>query len=210
MQVLSIFDTESLFPMVVKFYMWIKKIHIANRFKVLIWYLPTIFFFICPKNSLRNLKKNFLLFAQFRECWTVVADSYYLPMLMGLPSLKIWVNCKLSWRKLFVVPTTYSLYHCLYKYIHWDWSSDESEEEKLALVCGSRAHLEEEAIATRSFFRTVLMKGFHLLVWLFAARSIRDTQCGFKLLTRPTARLCFPSLHIERWQVKLLLQATQI
>lgn len=76
---------------------------------------------------------------------------------------------------------------------------DESEEEKLALVCGSRAHLEEEAIATRSFFRTVLMKGFHLLVWLFAARSIRDTQCGFKLLTRPTARLCFPSLHIERW-----------
>ncbi|KZS15250.1 Dolichyl-phosphate beta-glucosyltransferase [Daphnia magna] len=43
------------------------------------------------------------------------------------------------------------------------------------------------------------MKGFHLLVWLFAARSVRDTQCGFKLLTRPTARLCFPNLHIERW-----------
>nr|SVE73761.1 EOG090X0BIY [Daphnia atkinsoni] len=67
------------------------------------------------------------------------------------------------------------------------------------LVCGSRAHLEKEAIASRSLFRTVLMKGFHLLVWLFAARSVRDTQCGFKLLTRPTASLCFPNLHIERW-----------
>lgn len=41
--------------------------------------------------------------------------------------------------------------------------------------------------------------GFHFLVWLFAVRSIRDTQCGFKLMTRSTARLCFPSLHIERW-----------
>nr|CAG4646502.1 EOG090X0BIY [Macrothrix elegans] len=67
------------------------------------------------------------------------------------------------------------------------------------LVCGSRAHLEEEAIASRSLIRTFLMKGFHFLVWLLAARSIRDTQCGFKLLTRSTARLCFPNLHIEKW-----------
>nr|CAG4635006.1 EOG090X0BIY [Alona affinis] len=74
-----------------------------------------------------------------------------------------------------------------------------SLEETLALVCGSRAHLEQDAIATRSVFRTFLMKGFHFLVWLFAARSIKDTQCGFKLMTRPTARLCFPNLHIERW-----------
>nr|CAG4637281.1 EOG090X0BIY [Ceriodaphnia reticulata]SVE73139.1 EOG090X0BIY [Ceriodaphnia reticulata] len=73
------------------------------------------------------------------------------------------------------------------------------KEDSLGLVCGSRAHLEKEAIASRSIFRTFLMKGFHLLVWLFAARSVRDTQCGFKLLTRPTARLCFPNLHIERW-----------
>jgi len=80
-----------------------------------------------------------------------------------------------------------------------DLLKGQSEDETLALVCGSRAHLEQDAIASRSVFRTFLMKGFHLLVWLFAARSIKDTQCGFKLLTRPTARLCFPSLHIERW-----------
>nr|CAG4636438.1 EOG090X0BIY [Eubosmina coregoni]SVE70002.1 EOG090X0BIY [Eubosmina coregoni] len=78
-------------------------------------------------------------------------------------------------------------------------TKDESEEDSLGLVCGSRAHLEQEAIASRSVFRTFLMKGFHLLVWLFAARSVRDTQCGFKLLTRQTGRLLFPNLHIERW-----------
>nr|CAG4645746.1 EOG090X0BIY [Lynceus sp. MCZ IZ 141354] len=74
-----------------------------------------------------------------------------------------------------------------------------NEEKSLAIVCGSRAHLEKESMATRSLFRTFLMKGFHMLVWLFAVRTVRDTQCGFKLLTRQAARDCFPSLHIERW-----------
>lgn len=68
-----------------------------------------------------------------------------------------------------------------------------------AISIGSRAHLEEEAIATRSFFRTILMHGFHLLVWFFAVKRIRDTQCGFKLLTRTSARFLFNNLHVERW-----------
>lgn len=67
------------------------------------------------------------------------------------------------------------------------------------IVCGSRAHLEDDSIASRSFFRTVLMWGFHFLVWLFTVRGVRDTQCGFKLFTRSAARKVFPSLHIERW-----------
>lgn len=71
--------------------------------------------------------------------------------------------------------------------------------KKMALVIGSRAHLEKEAIAVRSTFRTILMYGFHFLVWLFAVRSIRDTQCGFKLLTRSAAKALFESLHVERW-----------
>ncbi|KDR19680.1 dolichyl-phosphate beta-glucosyltransferase [Zootermopsis nevadensis] len=69
----------------------------------------------------------------------------------------------------------------------------------LGIVCGSRAHLEQQAISSRSYFRTVLMYGFHLLVWLFSVRGIRDTQCGFKLFTREAARLSFGSLHVERW-----------
>lgn len=75
----------------------------------------------------------------------------------------------------------------------------EDVASKFAIAIGSRAHLEDEAIATRSFFRTILMHGFHLLVWLFAVRGIRDTQCGFKLFTRCAARACFESLHVERW-----------
>ncbi|GMS80827.1 hypothetical protein PENTCL1PPCAC_3002, partial [Pristionchus entomophagus] len=67
------------------------------------------------------------------------------------------------------------------------------------LVVGSRAHLESESVATRSFFRTILMVGFHSLVWLFAVRTVKDTQCGFKLFTRGAAARIFPVLHVERW-----------
>lgn len=75
---------------------------------------------------------------------------------------------------------------------------DESGSET-AIVCGSRAHLEEESIAERSAFRTVLMYGFHACVRAFGCKSIKDTQCGFKLLSRSAARITFNSLHIERW-----------
>lgn len=73
-----------------------------------------------------------------------------------------------------------------------DWKSD-------AIAIGSRAHLEEESIASRSAFRTVLMHSFHYLVWIFCVRTIRDTQCGFKLMTRSTARKIFKIMHVERW-----------
>lgn len=77
------------------------------------------------------------------------------------------------------------------------------------VVIGSRAHLEDESIAERSRFRTFLMHGFHTLVWLFAVRGIRDTQCGFKLFTRSAARHLFALMHVERWafDVELLFLA---
>ncbi|XP_058815143.1 dolichyl-phosphate beta-glucosyltransferase [Topomyia yanbarensis] len=78
-----------------------------------------------------------------------------------------------------------------------------------AISIGSRAHLEQEATAKRTLFRTVLMHGFHLLVWTFAVKKIRDTQCGFKLLTRSAARKVFAVMHVERWafDVELLFIA---
>lgn len=81
-----------------------------------------------------------------------------------------------------------------------------------AIAVGSRSHLEQESIAERSFFRTVLMKGFHLIVWLFCVRSVHDSQCGFKLLTRKAAHICFLNLHVERWafDVELLLIAEKL
>ncbi len=84
--------------------------------------------------------------------------------------------------------------------IHVDYVRfPEKVNRALAVVCGSRAHLEKEAVATRSFFRTILMYGFHTLVWLFTVNTIKDTQCGFKMFTREAAVLCFHNLHVERW-----------
>ncbi|XP_063823151.1 dolichyl-phosphate beta-glucosyltransferase [Ostrinia nubilalis] len=81
-----------------------------------------------------------------------------------------------------------------------------------SIVIGSRAHLEEESLATRSVFRNILMYGFHFLVWLFTVKGINDTQCGFKLFTRKSAQTCFKSLHVNRWafDVELLYIAQQL
>ncbi|XP_017780287.1 PREDICTED: dolichyl-phosphate beta-glucosyltransferase [Nicrophorus vespilloides] len=82
----------------------------------------------------------------------------------------------------------------------------------LGISIGSRAHMENDAVANRSFFRTILMYGFHFLVWMFAVRGIKDTQCGFKLLTRNAALKCFESLHVERWafDVEMLFIAQKL
>lgn len=80
------------------------------------------------------------------------------------------------------------------------------------MAIGSRSHMEQEAIATRSKFRTILMRGFHFIVWFSAVRSVRDTQCGFKLFPRDMALLLFSWTHIERWafDVELLHLAERL
>jgi len=70
---------------------------------------------------------------------------------------------------------------------------------RLGLVCGSRAHLEQESVAQRTLFRTILMYGFHACVRIFGCKGVQDTQCGFKAMTRDTARVLFSNMHIERW-----------
>ncbi len=67
------------------------------------------------------------------------------------------------------------------------------------IVIGSRAHLAKDSIAKRAWYRTILMKGFHLLVMLFVTKNVQDTQCGFKLFTKDVARLIFPHMHTRRW-----------
>lgn len=82
----------------------------------------------------------------------------------------------------------------------------------LTIAIGSRAHMEEEAVASRSLFRTILMKGFHFLVWTCCVRTIRDTQCGFKMFSRESALLLFRHYHNESWafDVELLYLAEQL
>ncbi|OON13645.1 glycosyltransferase, group 2 family protein, partial [Opisthorchis viverrini] len=69
----------------------------------------------------------------------------------------------------------------------------------MSIICGSRAHLEAEAIVKRHPLRNLLMYGFKFCVWLLCVRGIRDTQCGFKLFSRSAARLLFHNLHVDRW-----------
>eukprot|EP01117_Protostelium_nocturnum_P020219 TRINITY_DN89_c0_g1_i1.p1 TRINITY_DN89_c0_g1~~TRINITY_DN89_c0_g1_i1.p1 ORF type:complete len:324 (+),score=75.24 TRINITY_DN89_c0_g1_i1:170-1141(+) len=95
-----------------------------------------------------------------------------------------------------------------------DYDRLESELKKITknghgATLGSRAHLQQEAVAKRSIFRNVLMWGFHLLINVVAIRGIKDTQCGFKLFTRKTAKALFPHLHVERWafDIELILLA---
>jgi dolichyl-phosphate beta-glucosyltransferase len=68
------------------------------------------------------------------------------------------------------------------------------------VVFGSRAHLEKASTATRSPLRSILMVCFHWFVaHLCDNTSIRDTQCGFKLFSRPAAMALFTNLHLQRW-----------
>ncbi|KAL3805246.1 hypothetical protein ACHAWO_009048 [Cyclotella atomus] len=68
-----------------------------------------------------------------------------------------------------------------------------------AAVFGSRAHLEESSGATRSKVRTFLMHAFHFFVKNLCSAQIKDTQCGFKLFTRPAVVKLFSNLHLRRW-----------
>lgn len=92
-------------------------------------------------------------------------------------------------------------------------ASELIDRDGLCVVVGSRAHLESEAVAKRSLVRNILMWGFHMAVRLLGGvRGIHDTQCGFKLFSRMSARLLFPSQHIKRWcfDVELLKNAQDL
>ncbi|CCF58719.1 hypothetical protein KAFR_0F01230 [Kazachstania africana CBS 2517] len=85
---------------------------------------------------------------------------------------------------------------------------DDEGKKFPAMALGSRAHMvNTEAVIKRSFVRNCLMYGFHALVFIFGIRSIKDTQCGFKLFNRDAINDIFPYLHTEGWifDVEILL-----
>ncbi|KAJ3722566.1 nucleotide-diphospho-sugar transferase [Lentinula raphanica] len=94
----------------------------------------------------------------------------------------------------------------------WD-AMDEvtgGDEAGEGVVVGSRAHMvKTEAVVKRSFIRNLLMRSLHTLLLLAGVGHIRDTQCGFKLFSRPAARKLFPYQHLPSWMfdVELLLLA---
>merc|ERR1711916_284315 len=67
------------------------------------------------------------------------------------------------------------------------------------VVVGPRYLTSQEAAVDRKWYRVFVSKVFHMLVWIFCVRGIKDTQCGFKLFSRGAAHLIFTNMHVERW-----------
>ena len=91
----------------------------------------------------------------------------------------------------------------------------EKAKDKLgrAVGVGSRAHMVgTEAVVKRSFLRNALMRAFHLLIRTLTTpktAAIKDTQCGFKLFSRPVLPYIVPYMHTEGWifDVEMLMLA---
>ncbi|MCJ1253846.1 dolichyl-phosphate beta-glucosyltransferase [Lignoscripta atroalba] len=87
------------------------------------------------------------------------------------------------------------------------------DKEGRGVAVGSRAHLVgSEAVVKRSFLRNLLMHSFHFLLRILtppATAAIRDTQCGFKLFSRPSLPYIIPYMHSEGWifDVEMLMLA---
>lgn len=74
------------------------------------------------------------------------------------------------------------------------------ERDGLSIAGGSRAHMmSTDAVVKRSPLRNMLMHGFHTFIGLLGVSHIKDTQCGFKLLSRAACQRIFPNVHIERY-----------
>ncbi|KAI9772179.1 MAG: dolichyl-phosphate beta-glucosyltransferase [Candelina submexicana] len=87
------------------------------------------------------------------------------------------------------------------------------DEKGRGVAVGSRAHLVgSKAVVQRSFLRNFLMHSFHVLLRLLttpATSAIKDTQCGFKLFSRPSLPYIIPYMHSEGWifDVEMLMLA---
>ncbi|EMC99028.1 glycosyltransferase family 2 protein [Baudoinia panamericana UAMH 10762] len=87
------------------------------------------------------------------------------------------------------------------------------DKQGRAVSVGSRAHMVgTEAVVKRSFLRNLLMRAFHLLIRTLTTprtAKIKDTQCGFKLFTRPSLPYIVPFMHSEGWifDVEMLMLA---
>jgi dolichyl-phosphate beta-glucosyltransferase len=70
---------------------------------------------------------------------------------------------------------------------------------KADLVLGSRALAGSQLRRRQPLYRELMGKTFNLFVRLLAVRGIKDTQCGFKLMSRGLARKVFPLQRVPRF-----------
>ena len=67
------------------------------------------------------------------------------------------------------------------------------------IAIGSRDVVGSELIKRQSFLREFGGKSFNKIVQLLAVPGIHDTQCGFKLFTRPSAQAIFRCAQVDHF-----------
>jgi dolichyl-phosphate beta-glucosyltransferase len=87
-----------------------------------------------------------------------------------------------------------------------DLSTPIEEIEKLRphlaefpVVLGSRSVAGSDITEHQPFYREMMGRTFNLIIRVLGVRGLRDTQCGFKLLSGDVARELFAELQIERF-----------
>ena len=74
------------------------------------------------------------------------------------------------------------------------------EQNKLAMVIGSRKLPGSKTIIKRTFLRKVLGLLFNTVFTRYiVGLPFRDTQCGFKFATREAAKAVYPVTHLGYW-----------
>ena len=76
----------------------------------------------------------------------------------------------------------------------WDYRND-----GFGIVIASRPLKESHLVRHQPFYREWAGRAFNHVVQTFAVKGIHDTQCGFKLFSRETARAIFPICFLKGW-----------
>jgi dolichyl-phosphate beta-glucosyltransferase len=69
--------------------------------------------------------------------------------------------------------------------------------KKYDIVVASRALPQSEVKS--SWYKILLGRIGNALISMLAVKSIKDTQCGFKLFTKKAAKTIFPKQTVDRW-----------
>ncbi len=77
---------------------------------------------------------------------------------------------------------------------------DSSKKSKYTIIIGSRNCIDESKEANRPLLRKLpsLVNNFFVRK-LIGIKSIKDTQCGFKIFTQEAKTFLFSLMHLNRW-----------
>lgn len=96
----------------------------------------------------------------------------------------------------------------------WDqfvrlWNRSHELNPQAPIAIGSRDLPESEIRTSQSWVREHMGKTFNWMVRMITGLPFKDTQCGFKLIHRPSIQNFLPQLQVHRfaWDVEFLMFA---